>query len=694
MSHHRCCGDCQQAGGCCNKLTALSYPASLLTGDSLRVNFDYDIQFSHREEGFGVGGSFHDFGSASFSGSHVDTWRSGVGCPDLSPVSATDDDGDNTSFVTLHIDPSQVILAFAGVSQTPSYGLVWGDFAQLYPIQLAAGGALTLYDNGGAGSESGSAFVDFDAFLGFPCEDIRDVVRSPATYAAALFGGSEGAGLLGPRENDGADSFLLRDGQTYSWGPKVGTTGGSTFYTYYEMEVSQAFAGPHPGFGTIDLDIVYREREVQVDNTDGSTIGDFTITQTLDVSLTNVQIDREGGGAGSPSSSFAYCPGFPGELCGSGVDEACCDGTRTCTRDDPGQRIYHEMELLFNQNPVLLRLAPGPDNVDPVDLSFDAKAIEIQATSRVTASNDGSDPCAPAEAGSFTFVAVRHGALQGFDDVGEFWLAFRQEARVPAYDGTTDNDGENLRWQYFIGIDDTRYRSLDDVPVISGGSATWRMQLRGRTLGLAGSGDILSFAVDDTVSSYLVGPYVASGAISDPTSEDNGFPTRAAGTLEMVGNQGTCRRWSRLGGSASSAGEIQGVPTLQFLPSVEYRLTNLAECPPPPAMMAAPGSQTDSVIQDRLKGASKYRSAIEAGDVASEDELERRARVCAGCEHFTETRGVGGCERLGDGNCTACRNYVALRVDGELIAAGRARVGSASCPEGRWARAARSTVDG
>lgn len=95
-----------------------------------------------------------------------------------------------------------------------------------------------------------------------------------------------------------------------------------------------------------------------------------------------------------------------------------------------------------------------------------------------------------------------------------------------------------------------------------------------------------------------------------------------------------------------------------------------------------------------MDGATKYREAVAAGDVASKSEQRRRLRVgCRGCERITTERsampgvtkwycGRAFEDRTAEGGTCGC--LVALRVMGRTLAAGKVVVGSERCPMGRW----------
>jgi hypothetical protein len=92
-----------------------------------------------------------------------------------------------------------------------------------------------------------------------------------------------------------------------------------------------------------------------------------------------------------------------------------------------------------------------------------------------------------------------------------------------------------------------------------------------------------------------------------------------------------------------------------------------------------------------MKGASKYRAAVAAGDVADSATQIIRVATCGACPSITWDNSAmvnvrrGWCGEPFKETDTTCGCLVALTVFGDgLQAAGRVCVKSLSCPQEKW----------
>lgn len=94
-----------------------------------------------------------------------------------------------------------------------------------------------------------------------------------------------------------------------------------------------------------------------------------------------------------------------------------------------------------------------------------------------------------------------------------------------------------------------------------------------------------------------------------------------------------------------------------------------------------------------LRGSGKYADAIVSGDVAEPMAQEFRCSECATkCKSRREYESAEGIiaiycgPRLDqiEGDRPTCGCLVAVRVDGQLLPAGKTIVRSESCPQGKW----------
>ena len=86
-----------------------------------------------------------------------------------------------------------------------------------------------------------------------------------------------------------------------------------------------------------------------------------------------------------------------------------------------------------------------------------------------------------------------------------------------------------------------------------------------------------------------------------------------------------------------------------------------------------------------LRGAKRYWSAVFAGDVASDDEIERRRGVCRACLVRVTVEGADWCgEPFSGAPPEAEPSEAGLPGGCGCLLKAKTAVGSESCPLGRW----------
>jgi hypothetical protein len=106
--------------------------------------------------------------------------------------------------------------------------------------------------------------------------------------------------------------------------------------------------------------------------------------------------------------------------------------------------------------------------------------------------------------------------------------------------------------------------------------------------------------------------------------------------------------------------------------------------------LAGRGELPPDVLWVAFRGAWRYAEAVARGDEADEPERTRRIASCAVCRSLDESQtskaGVVALwcgTRLDESNGT-CGCLVGLTINGQTQAAGKTRVGSERCPQGKW----------
>lgn len=115
------------------------------------------------------------------------------------------------------------------------------------------------------------------------------------------------------------------------------------------------------------------------------------------------------------------------------------------------------------------------------------------------------------------------------------------------------------------------------------------------------------------------------------------------------------------------------------------------------ARMAMDGRLRGRHLWVAFRGAQRYKAAIKKGDIADEGCQRARAGTCDGCPsaHRHPIAAAGAVaiycgapfeDHEEPGNpAPTCGCLVAITVEGETHAAGRAVVGSLGCPQSHWA---------
>lgn len=96
-------------------------------------------------------------------------------------------------------------------------------------------------------------------------------------------------------------------------------------------------------------------------------------------------------------------------------------------------------------------------------------------------------------------------------------------------------------------------------------------------------------------------------------------------------------------------------------------------------------------LRAMIRGGKRWIVAEATGDIADNREIERRHAICEGCpslggKRIPKRKGARfqTCGEFAQETPSTCGCVVGLSVRGRVYPAGKVRVASEKCPQGRW----------